>query len=175
MAIVPAHSAKTGVGRQARAVAVGTSAAAVGATALEVRRRWTSGLGPRAALPSADLVRSVLARMTTPLLPDDYLHLLNPLWTAREIRGRVVKVVPETDDAATLVIKPGWGWSFDYLPGQYAGIGISIDGRWIWRSYRLMVASRITLFASPFPPAWLAGTAMLALGKILENMRSATT
>jgi hypothetical protein len=25
----------------------------------------------------------------TPLLPDDYLELLNPLWTTREVRGRI--------------------------------------------------------------------------------------
>jgi linoleoyl-CoA desaturase len=35
---------------------------------------------------------------------------------------------------------------------------------------RLVVAARVTLFASSFPPAWVAGTAMLATGKILENM-----
>ena len=35
---------------------------------------------------------------------------------------------------------------------------------------KLMVAARATLFASAFPPAWVAGTAMLATGKILENM-----
>jgi fatty acid desaturase len=35
---------------------------------------------------------------------------------------------------------------------------------------RLMVAGRVTLFASAFPPAWVAGTGMLAAGKILENM-----
>jgi len=85
----------------------------------------------------AKLARSVVARMTTPLLPDDYLHLINPLWTAREIRGKVVEVVPETEDAATLVIKPGWGWSFDYLPGQFAGIGVQVGGRWAWRSYSI--------------------------------------
>src|SRR5580658_6518825 len=35
---------------------------------------------------------------------------------------------------------------------------------------RLMVAGRLTLFASSFPPAWVAGTALLSAGKILENM-----
>jgi fatty acid desaturase len=35
---------------------------------------------------------------------------------------------------------------------------------------RLVVAARITLFASALPPAWVAGTTMLALSKILENM-----
>jgi ferredoxin-NADP reductase len=82
-------------------------------------------------------LRSVLARMTTPLLPDDYLHLLNPLWSARELRGKVIEVIPETDDAATLVIKPGWGFAADYQPGQYVGIGVNLDGRWHWRSYSI--------------------------------------
>jgi len=35
---------------------------------------------------------------------------------------------------------------------------------------RLVVAGRVTLFASRFKPAWAAGTAMLSLAKILENM-----
>jgi fatty acid desaturase len=40
----------------------------------------------------------------------------------------------------------------------------------IYIQRRLVVAARVTLFASAFPPAWVAGTAMLATGKILENM-----
>jgi fatty acid desaturase len=40
----------------------------------------------------------------------------------------------------------------------------------IYIQRRLVVAARITLFASMFPPAWVAGTTMLAAGKILENM-----
>jgi fatty acid desaturase len=43
-------------------------------------------------------------------------------------------------------------------------------GRIISAQRRLIVAARLTLFASAFPPAWIAGTAMLAAGKILENM-----
>jgi len=35
---------------------------------------------------------------------------------------------------------------------------------------RLAVAGRITLFASKYPPAWVAGTLMLGVAKILENM-----
>jgi hypothetical protein len=54
-------------------------------------------------------VRRFARWLTTPLAPDDYLHLINPLWSSRELRGKVVKVVPETDNASTLVIKPGWG------------------------------------------------------------------
>ena len=76
-------------------------------------------------------------RVTAPLLPDDYLKLANPLWSARELRGRVIEVRRETEDSATLVIKPGWGFTFDYQPGQYVGIGLLVEGRWRWRSYSL--------------------------------------
>ena len=87
--------------------------------------------------PGWNLMRSIVERMTTPLLPDDYLRLANPLWSARELRGRVVAVHRETEDSATLVIKPGWGFNFDYQPGQYIGIGVLMHGRWRWRSYSL--------------------------------------
>jgi ferredoxin-NADP reductase len=80
-------------------------------------------------------VRKIGARLTTPLHPDDYLSLINPLWTARELRGRVEKVIPETEDAATIVIRPGWGWHYDHRPGQYVGIGIQVKGKFHWRSY----------------------------------------
>ena len=87
--------------------------------------------------PGWHALRRIAARITTPLLPDDYLHLANPLWSARELRGRILQVRRETEDSATLVIKPGWGFSFDYQPGQYIGIGLLVDGRWRWRSYSL--------------------------------------
>ena len=60
--------------------------------------------------------------------PTTTCKLANPLWSARELRGRVLEVRRETEDSATLVIKPGWGFSFDYEPGQYIGIGRA-DGR----------------------------------------------
>ena len=90
--------------------------------------------------PGWQALRTIAGRITTPLLPDDYLKLANPLWSARELRGRVVEVRRETVDSATLVIKPGWGFRFDYQPGQYIGIGVLMDGRWRWRSYSLTSA-----------------------------------
>jgi ferredoxin-NADP reductase len=87
--------------------------------------------------PGWHAVRRIVERVTTPLLPDDYAKLANPLWSARELRGRVLEVRRETVDSATLVIKPGWGFSFDYEPGQYVGIGVLMEGRWRWRSYSL--------------------------------------
>lgn len=104
---------------------------------------------------TVNAVRALVGPVSTPLLPDDYLKMLNPLWSSRELRGRIVEVRPETRDSATLVIKPGWGFRFDHQPGQYIGIGLLVDGRWRWRSYSLTspaVASRnlsITVKAMP--------------------------
>src|ERR1700730_15857699 len=100
-----------------------------------------------------DTARAIAERITTPLLPDDYLKLANPLWSARELRGRVLEVRRETVDSATLVIKPGWGFSFDYQPGQYIGIGVLVDGRWRWRSYSL-TSSPVAGAAGPVTSNW---------------------
>jgi ferredoxin-NADP reductase len=78
------------------------------------------------------LVRS----FTSPLLPDDYLELVNPLWSTREMRGRVERVERETPTAVTVTIKPGWEWQ-GHLPGQYLRLGIEVDGIHHWRAYSL--------------------------------------
>jgi len=48
------------------------------------------------------------------------------------------------------------------------------DAAYIRRAIQLQrglaAGARITLFASAFPPAWVAGTAMLGAAKIIENM-----
>ncbi|TPG34513.1 ferredoxin reductase [Mycolicibacterium hodleri] len=111
--------------------------------------------------PAWQALRSVAGRITTPLLPDDYLKLANPLWSARELRGRVIEVRRETVDSATLVIKPGWGFHFDYEPGQYVGIGVLMDGRWRWRSYSLTStpvtrARLITITVKAMPEGFLS-------------------
>src|ERR1044072_5868097 len=80
-------------------------------------------------------VRRAGSKLTTPLHPDDYLRLLNPLWSSRELRGRIERVDPESDDAATLVIRPGWGWRYDHKPGQSVGMAVQVEGRFQWRSY----------------------------------------
>ena len=102
--------------------------------------RWSKAPARDVDAPSGgwvNMVRGLAARATTPLLPDDYLSLLNPLWSARELRGEIVAVKPETEDSATVIIRPGWGFSADYAAGQYVGIGLRVDGRWHWRSYSL--------------------------------------
>jgi stearoyl-CoA 9-desaturase NADPH oxidoreductase len=111
--------------------------------------------------PGWHTLRTLARRITTPLLPDDYTRLANPLWSARELRGRILEVRRETQDSATLVIKPGWGFGFDYQPGQYVGIGLLIDGRWRWRSYSLTSAPvkgarTVTITVKAMPEGFLS-------------------
>src|ERR1700739_1848733 len=111
--------------------------------------------------PGGHVLRSPARRITTPLLPDDYLRLANPLWSARELRGRILQVRRETHDSATLGIKPGWGFGFDYEPGQYMGIGLLVDGRWRWRSYSLTSspvkgARTVTITVKAMPEGFLS-------------------
>jgi ferredoxin-NADP reductase len=74
--------------------------------------------------------------LTTPLLPDDYIELMNPMWTTRELRGEIVDIRHETEDASTVVIRPSSQW-LGHWPGQYLRIGVEIDGRRHWRAYSL--------------------------------------
>jgi stearoyl-CoA 9-desaturase NADPH oxidoreductase len=72
----------------------------------------------------------------TPLLPDDYLELINPLWSTRELRGRIERISQETPDAVTVFIRPGFEW-MGHRPGQYLRIGVVVDGVHHWRAYSL--------------------------------------
>lgn len=74
--------------------------------------------------------------LTTPLLPDDFLGTVNPLWSSRQPAGRVVAVRRETADSATIAIRPGAGWR-DHRAGQYVTVGVEIDGVRHQRSYSL--------------------------------------
>src|SRR6185436_17970392 len=49
---------------------------------------------------------------------------------------RIEHVRRETDDAVTVVIKPGWEWE-GHEPGQYLRIGVVVDGIHHWRAYSL--------------------------------------
>jgi ferredoxin-NADP reductase len=89
---------------------------------------------PRLAL--RDRVLKFAELVTTPLLPTDYLDLIDPLRSGADLRGRIEAVLPETRDAATIVIRPGRGWK-GHAPGQYIRIGIDVDGVRQWRAYSL--------------------------------------
>src|SRR5215218_9242005 len=92
------------------------------------------------ARPKVSAVRrktlDAMRSLFTPLLPDDYLELINPLWSTREMPGRIERIKPETGDAVTIVIRPGHRWP-GHAPGQYVRIGVVVDGIFHWRAYSL--------------------------------------
>jgi ferredoxin-NADP reductase len=51
----------------------------------------------------------------------------------------VEELLDETRDARTLVLRPGRGWA-GHLPGQYAAVGVVIDGRRHVRTYSISSA-----------------------------------
>jgi ferredoxin-NADP reductase len=97
-------------------------------------------MAERGATPNVPAWRRTTLRALraffTPLLPDDYLELINPLWSTQELRGRIERIERETEDAVTVVIKPGWEWE-GHKPGQYLRVGFEVDGRHHWRAYSI--------------------------------------
>ena len=83
----------------------------------------------------------VLGAVTTPLVPADYLDVIDPLRSGAALRGRIQAITPETDAAATVLIRPGRGWQ-GHVPGQYVRIGIDVDGVRLWRAYSLTSGPR---------------------------------
>ncbi len=83
---------------------------------------------------AAARTRDVANLLTTPLLPDDLLGTLNPVWSTTEPAGRVVEVRRETADTSTLLIRTGPRRP-QHRPGQYVGVGARLDGVWHWRTY----------------------------------------
>ncbi len=97
-------------------------------------------MAERGAVPRVPAARrralGLIRSFTSPLLPDDYLELVNPLWSTRELRGRIERIERETQNAVTVLIKPGWEWP-RHKPGQYLRLGIEVDGVHHWRAYSL--------------------------------------
>jgi ferredoxin-NADP reductase len=82
------------------------------------------------------LILRGLKYFTWPLHIDDYLALINPLWSTEELRGRIERIHRETDDAVTVFITPGFRW-VGHQPGQYVRIGFDVEGKRHWRAYSL--------------------------------------
>ena len=81
-------------------------------------------------------LRTLADAAVTPLDLDDVLDVFHPLRSGADLRGRIVAVVPETPESATLVIKAGLDWA-GHVPGQYVRVGVDVDGVRLWRTYSL--------------------------------------
>ena len=83
-----------------------------------------------------DRVRRFAEAAVTPLEISDVLDVFHPLRSGAQLRGKIVAVVPETAESATIVIKPGRDWA-GHVPGQYVRVGVDVDGVRLWRTYSL--------------------------------------
>ncbi|WP_045879677.1 ferredoxin reductase [Pseudofrankia sp. DC12] len=88
---------------------------------------------------SRRLASTAASLLMTPLRLDDFVELVNPLWSSRQLWGRVEAVRPETTDAATLTIRPGRGWR-EHRAGQYVGTAVRVAGVWRQRAYSVSSA-----------------------------------
>lgn len=93
------------------------------------RRSWRS-----AVTTARDGAVRLAELVATPLVPADYLDLLDPLRSGAALRARIVDRRVETADAATLTLEVGRGWA-GHLPGQYVRLGVDVDGVRQWRAY----------------------------------------
>lgn len=90
--------------------------------------------------------RDAVGWLTTPLLPEDLLGTLNPLWSVREPHARVVGLRHETADTTTLLLGTGITRPV-HRPGQFVGIGLRVDGVWRWRTYSVTSRASDALLA----------------------------
>lgn len=71
-----------------------------------------------------------------PLTPQDVLSLFDPVHSSRQLRGVVTQVTRPVPGSATISFRPGPGWAA-HDAGQWARIGVDVDGVRQWRSYSL--------------------------------------
>lgn len=97
-------------------------------------------LGQQPRQPLAKRVAWRAAEVFThPAPPQEFGRLFSSLISSRQLRGRVTSVVRETPQSATIAFKAGHGWDA-HKAGQYARIGVEIDGVRHWRSYSVSTA-----------------------------------
>lgn len=82
------------------------------------------------------LLTRLTAALFHPLTPQDVLGLLDPVRSSRQLRGVVTAVSRTTPGSATISFRPGPGWTA-HDAGQWARIGVDVDGVRQWRSYSL--------------------------------------
>lgn len=72
---------------------------------------------------------------------DDVLARVNPLWSVRQIKARVIAIREETADARTFVLQPNRHWP-GFKAGQHVVVDVELDGVRHQRSYSLSSSPR---------------------------------
>ncbi len=70
---------------------------------------------------------------------DDLLAVVHPTWALGRIKARVLRVIPETPDVKTFVMRPNRRWP-GFTPGQHVGVVVTIEGVRCERRYSISSA-----------------------------------
>ncbi|MBJ7353749.1 MAG: ferredoxin reductase [Thermoleophilaceae bacterium] len=81
-------------------------------------------------LLDSHLVESLL----TPNPVERYVGMIDPVWSRRDVRAKVVAVERQTPRSVTLTLEPNSNWN-GFEPGQHVGVTVEIDGRLTTRFY----------------------------------------
>jgi stearoyl-CoA 9-desaturase NADPH oxidoreductase len=74
--------------------------------------------------------------LSSPLPVDAFVRLVDPLWSSTLCRAKVERIIRETPEAVTIVLRPGRGWEA-FEAGQWVALGVDIDGIRHRRPYSL--------------------------------------
>lgn len=85
-------------------------------------------------------ILNLAQRLTTPLLPDDYLTLINPLLAQNSFRARVVSTQQLTHTTKTLNLRTARDVPA-HTAGQYIRVGVDLNAVRHWRSFSLTNAA----------------------------------
>lgn len=81
-------------------------------------------------LLDSQLVESLL----TPNPVERYIGMIDPTWSRRDVRAKIVGVQRQTPRSVTLTLEPNSNWA-GYEPGQHVGLTVEIDGVLTTRYY----------------------------------------
>src|ERR1700742_3263675 len=102
----------------------------------------SDGNGPlsvfeRVRRPLAPLLRTRLAAgMASPRSVDDYLEVVDPVWSVRAVRARVVAMRDEAGDAVSLSLRPNELWR-GFRAGQHVRLTVANAGVQVTRTFSL--------------------------------------
>ena len=91
-------------------------------------------------MAASPLLSRLASTLLHPLTPQDVMALFDPVHSSRQLRGVVTAVEHPAAGTVTVRFRPGPGWHA-HEAGQWARIGVDVDGVRRWRSYSLSAAA----------------------------------
>lgn len=104
--------------------------------ALLERKAWLMFAARTAAFSAA---RTIVQRLALDRQIDFWMQEIDPAWSYRALRARVLEVIAETHDVSTFVLAPNRLWP-GHRAGQFVTVEVEIDGVRMQRCYSLSSA-----------------------------------